>query len=79
MGPSTWCGVQDEIITPPIPHSWSMWFMGYGPDKTLQRTIDVMNLNVTYLLATAPPGQACPLSAWSSYWALRTHGIPVQR
>lgn len=27
---------QDEIITPPLPSSWTMWFMGYGPDKELQ-------------------------------------------
>eukprot|EP00878_Enallax_costatus_P043978 GHUV01052108.1.p1 GENE.GHUV01052108.1~~GHUV01052108.1.p1 ORF type:complete len:123 (+),score=24.33 GHUV01052108.1:242-610(+) len=56
-----------------------MWFMGYGPGNALQRTIDIMNYNVTYLLATATSGQACPLAAWSAYWTLRTHGVPVDR
>jgi hypothetical protein len=71
--------MQDEIITPPLPHSWSMWYMGYAPSNSLQRSIDVHPLNMTYLLGVATPGQACPLAAWSAYWTLRTHGIPTER
>eukprot|EP00775_Hariotina_reticulata_P006257 gene6257-6495_t len=70
---------EDEVITPPIPHSWSMWYMGYGPQDQLQTTLNVVDLNVTYLLAVSPPGQLCPLAAWAAYWTLRTHGIPVDR
>jgi hypothetical protein len=71
--------LQDEIITPPIPHSWSMWYMGYGPEKDMQRSIDVVNYNITYFMGTALPNQACPLAAWNAYWTLRTHGIPTVR
>jgi hypothetical protein len=53
--------------------------MGYGPHDTLQTTLNVVDLNVTYLLAVSPPGQLCPLAAWAAYWTLRTHGIPVDR
>ncbi|WIA31646.1 hypothetical protein OEZ86_002526 [Tetradesmus obliquus] len=70
---------RDEIITPPIPHSWSMWYMGYGPEKELQRSIDVVNYNITYFMGTALPNQVCPLAAWNAYWTLRTHGIPTVR
>lgn len=73
------CAVQDELITPPIPHSWSMWFMGYGPGDALQHTLDVVNLNVTYFLHSAEPGQLCPMAAWSAYWTMRTHAIPIAR
>jgi hypothetical protein len=73
------CWLQDEIITPPIPHSWSMWYMGYGPEQNMQRSIDVVNYNITYFLGTALPNQACPLTAWNAYWTLRTHGIPTVR
>eukprot|EP00882_Tetradesmus_deserticola_P022210 GHRQ01024103.1.p1 GENE.GHRQ01024103.1~~GHRQ01024103.1.p1 ORF type:complete len:287 (+),score=92.86 GHRQ01024103.1:2155-3015(+) len=70
---------RDEIITPPIPHSWSMWFMGYGPEANLLRSIDVVNYNITYFMGTALPNQACPLAAWNAYWTMRTHGIPTVR
>lgn len=53
--------------------------MGYGPEGSLQRTIDVINYNVTYFLGTALQNQACPLAAWNAYWTLRTHGIPTVR
>jgi hypothetical protein len=56
-----------------------MWYMGYGPEASLQRTIDVVNYNITYFLGTALPNQACPLAAWNAYWTLRTHGIPTVR
>jgi hypothetical protein len=70
---------QDEVITPPIPYAWSMWYMGYGPGDRLQTTLQVAPLNVSYFLQTAAPGQLCPLAAWSAYWTLRTHGIPTHR
>ncbi|KAI8472516.1 MAG: mannosyltransferase putative-domain-containing protein [Monoraphidium minutum] len=69
----------DEVITPPIPVSWSMWFMGYGPSDALQHTLEVTPLNVSRLLAAGGGGQACPLMAWAAYWTLRTHGIPIDR
>jgi hypothetical protein len=71
--------LQDEVITPPIPHSWSMWYMGYGPGNKLQHTLDVVSYNVSYLLQTAEPGQLCPIAAWGAYWTMRTHAIPVDR
>jgi hypothetical protein len=56
-----------------------MWFMGYGPGDALQHTLDVVNLNVTYFLHSAEPGQLCPMAAWSAYWTMRTHAIPIAR
>jgi hypothetical protein len=56
-----------------------MWYMGYGPEKDMQRSIDVVNYNITYFMGTALPNQACPLAAWNAYWTLRTHGIPTVR
>jgi hypothetical protein len=53
--------------------------MGYGPSNTLQTPFHVVALNVTHALASATPGQLCPLAAWSAYWTLRTHGIPTER
>lgn len=73
------CALQDELITPPIPHSWSMWYMGYGPGDKLQTTLNIVNYNVSYFLKTAEPGQICPMAAWSAYWTMRTHAIPVTR
>ncbi|GBF90799.1 hypothetical protein Rsub_03100 [Raphidocelis subcapitata] len=69
----------DEVLTPPLPVSWSMWWMGYGPSNELQHTLEVMNFNLTALEASAPPGQACPLLLWAAYWTLRTHGIATDR
>jgi hypothetical protein len=53
--------------------------MGYAPEKELHVSLNVLDLNITYLLTVAPPGQACPLMAWGAYWTLRTMGIPTQR
>lgn len=39
----------------------------------------VMPFNVSQLLANAPPGQACPMLAWTAYWTMRTHGVPTER
>jgi hypothetical protein len=70
---------KDELITPPIPHSWSMYFMGYSPAEGLQVTLSVTPLNVTRELAAATPGQECVLSAWAAYWAARTHNVMAPR
>jgi hypothetical protein len=32
---------QDELITPPLPIAWSMWWMGYGPTDRVQHTLEV--------------------------------------
>jgi len=53
--------------------------MGYAPSRKLQRPLNVVNLNVTYFLHAAEPGQLCPLAAWAAYWTMRTHAIPVTR
>lgn len=53
--------------------------MGYGPSDTLQTTLNVVALNVSFLLHSAEPGQLCPMAAWSAYWTMRTHAIPVDR
>lgn len=71
--------LQDEVITPPIPQSWSMWYMGYGPGDKLQHTLNVVSYNISYLLQSAEPGQLCPIAAWGAYWTMRTHAIPVDR
>lgn len=56
-----------------------MWYMGYGPSHQLQTTLNVVDLNITYFLHAAEPGQLCPLAAWAAYWTMRTHSIPVTR
>jgi len=53
--------------------------MGYGPSHELQTTLNVVDLNITYFLHAAEPGQLCPLAAWAAYWTMRTHSIPVTR
>ncbi|KIY96839.1 hypothetical protein MNEG_11123 [Monoraphidium neglectum] len=59
--------------------SWTTYYMGLGPSDKLQYTLHVTPFNVTQLIDTAPPSQACPLLAWAAYWTLRTHGIPTDR
>lgn len=69
-----------------------MWWMGYCPTDKMQRTLEVLPLNVSQLLQGWPGGgsgsggdggelarEACPLAAWAAYWTLRTHGIPTER
>jgi hypothetical protein len=70
----------DEVITPPMPHTWTMWHLATAPKTELQNsTLSIMNYNITHLLHTTPPHEACPLRAWTAYWTMRTHGIPTRR
>jgi hypothetical protein len=40
----------DEVITPPIPIKWSMWYMGYAPNGAMQRSLELTFTNITQLV-----------------------------
>lgn len=58
----------DEVITPPIPIKWSMWYMGYGPNGAMQRSLELSFTNITQLaeserVSAAVPACACAADA----------------
>ncbi|KAG2500725.1 hypothetical protein HYH03_001489 [Edaphochlamys debaryana] len=72
----------DEIITPPMPISWTEYHMSWGPsDGSAQfPAILVLDYNLTYLhaiSATTPATPGCPPLVWAAYWHMRTHAVPV--
>ncbi|KAG2500723.1 hypothetical protein HYH03_001487 [Edaphochlamys debaryana] len=73
---------RDEVVTPPMPVSWTTYHMAFAPtDGSAQfPAIVVMPYNLTYLQAisaTTPATPGCPPLVWAAYWHMRTHAVPV--